>query len=154
MYIKDFSVDTVEVGTLNPEDEDPEYFYRFDNNLLTNKTKNITLNHGDSSEGTPLDNGALIYKDDFEAYHYIYSWSRGGVTGSVEELLIDSYVNNYFDSSIEMTANLNNLGSYPSLRMEDTLYWTGPIFMYAGGTINPSNDSEELYLIEITKDEV
>lgn len=152
-YLRDITIDFVQVGTLSEQTDDPEYFYRFDDSGLTNKTKSITLNHGDSSNETPVDNGALIYSDEHGVKHHIASWSRGGITGSVEELLLDSYINNYSASSIEYDIEIDNPLSLPSLRMTDEYSRSGTIFMYGGGTINPTEQSEKVHLIEVKKDE-
>lgn len=152
MYLKDFAVNTVKLGSLDKDEEDPEFKTTFRTGYDKHK-HSTTINHGNSTFETPIDNGALLH-DDGSAYDYIERWHRGigTSTGSIESLLMNTLVSNYSSSNLQIEVELNNTTDFPHIRWEDNTYLPGSIFMYSGGTLNPTRNSEKVYLIEINPD--
>lgn len=127
------------VGELNPDwkNEGPE----------------ITLHHGCSGvDGTPFDNGGLIYKDGSNDYHHFTEWTRGGQTDVIEKLLLNTVESNRENSAASLSVNINNTTGVQSLRYVDAAYMSGKMFMVRGSTLDVADGSEKIKLQEVIAD--
>ena len=148
--IKDLEIDVLRKGDLDPDDEDPEYSGAI-SAVWTNEKNDSTIVHGNSSIETPVDRGGLMYQSG-TGYKYIQTWKRNGITEPIEVLLLTSIMSNNGVPGKKLTVNLNCWDIFPALRIKDTNHLDGKTFMFAGGTLNPTECSMEGTYMEIKQD--
>lgn len=152
LWIKDLEVAVVRNPSFEPINHDIEYVGEL-NQDWKNEGEEITLMHGCSAvDGSPFDNGALIYKDGSDDYYLFSEWTRGGQTAVLEKLLLNTVQSNRESAAVKLTVNINNTAGVHSLRYIDAAYMSGKMFMVTGSVLNPADGSEQIELIEITQD--
>jgi hypothetical protein len=153
LRIKDIRLTIVDLFGHMVNESDTEYV-GYMNAQYKNEGSSIELIQGTNVYDFPIERGGLLtYDVSTSTYSWIKQWTRATVTDNIENLLLRSYVGNYENKSIELTATTklltNNIG-YLTYTLPSTT--NGKKFMITSAKHDYANNKSELTMQEIFPD--
>lgn len=149
--IKDIVFTIVDVNGEDVSGVDYEYT-GYMNELYENEGNSLDLVLGTNTSNFPLERGGLIRYDlDSSSYRWIEQWTRASSTDSIEKLLLRSYVGNYENKTVELTATTNILSTYFGYLTYNN-YFSGKKFMITAIENNYSEATSNITIQEIFTD--
>jgi len=148
LWLGNLSIDIVQPdGTVIPE-SDVEYIGMLDSNYA-NEADKVSLICG--TESSISDRGKLLYNNG-TVFKPIKSWSRGGTTDIIENLLLNSLSSNfkagyYTLNSLELSNSFNNINI-----LKNSTYLSDKYFMLSSYKISYENSIINCTITEINND--
>ena len=149
--LKDITFSLVDENNNPVGDSDIEYVGII-NPMYKGDGNKIDIKQGTNITGNPLERGDLVTYDG-TTYSWLNQFTRGGTTDIIENLLLRTYVGNYENKNIAVTATVKQLPSnvgYLTYDYPSTL--TGKKFMLTAFTNNYANNSSEITMQEVFAD--
>lgn len=148
LRIKDVKLTLCDKDGVDLLDTDVEYVGYMDS-AYKNEGSEIDLIQGANLTDFPCERAGLM-KCTAGVYSWIKTWSRHGVTDNIENLLLRSYVGNYYGKTLQLTCSINMISSVLGY-VTYSGYLIGK-FMIIGCALNFAEAIAELTIQEISED--
>jgi len=111
-----------------------------------NDGQTITLLNGTNTTGFPSQYGSIS-----DGMYPVPNWTRNGNTATIEQLLLNSYLSNYQNPTVKLTADVNLVPSYLGYLTYNT-YLSGKKLVPMAISINYADNSNTLTMVESLAD--
>lgn len=147
--IKDIKFTIVDSNGIAVNKSDVEYV-GYMNKQFKEEGSEITLLQGTNFNDYPIERGGLL-KYDGAAYLYLKEHTRNNITDYIENLLLRSYVGNYENKTVELSATSNKLSSTLGFLTYNN-YFNGKKFMVISNETNYAEKTTNFTIQEIFAD--